>query len=179
MQLDVEVTDDKINSSSEWAFARDGLNLYFDLRPTNRFANINLDADVHQTMINRYEKPCVTAALRPWLGDGMDRAAICSGEKTTAGYRIHFRLADRLNMHEPFALEKRDFIGISLAVVNDGKSVEILPAQRARDQYANSLMILDLKDRLKTNLVVNVSTYPCSDELNQRFTTKRTLRCGQ
>ncbi len=160
LQLDVAVTTTQINSSSEWAFARNGLNMFFDLRPTNRFALINVDADVHQTMINMYEKPFVAAALRPWLGDGMDRAAVCSGEKTSTGYRIHFRVADRLNMHEPFALDKRDFIGFALAVVNAGAATEAFPAQRPRDQYANSLMVLDLKDRLKTNVMVNVHIYP-------------------
>ncbi|MCY3022847.1 MAG: GDSL-type esterase/lipase family protein [Planctomycetota bacterium] len=167
--LDADVTDSQIESSSEWAFARDGLNLFFDLRPAERFADINVDADVHQTMVNVHDQPFFAAVLRPWLGDGMDRAAACSGEKTATGYRVRLRVADRLNLHEPFALDKREFLGLALAVTDaDGGGKEALrtvtyeawPAQRPRDQYANSLMILDLKDKLTGEAVTNVHVFP-------------------
>ncbi|MGD0094436.1 MAG: GDSL-type esterase/lipase family protein [Planctomycetota bacterium] len=167
--LEADVNDSQIVSSSEWAFGRDGLNLFFDLRPAERFGGINFDSDVHQTIVNVYEQPFFAAALRPWLGDGMDRAAVCSGEKTAAGYRVRLRVADRLNMHEPFALDQRDFVGLALAVTDvDGGGKEPLrtatyeawPAQRPRDQYANSLMILDLKDKLGGQTVINVHAYP-------------------
>ncbi|MEI6520628.1 MAG: GDSL-type esterase/lipase family protein [bacterium] len=162
--LDAEVPDSLIDSSSEWAFGRDGLNLFFDLRPANRFANINFDADVHQTMVNIYEKPFFAANLRPWMGDGMERAATCAGEKTANGYNVHMSINGRLNLHEPFALDKRDAIGISIAVndVGGGKSntYEMLPAQRPRDQYANSMTIIDLKDKIKADMVINTNVYP-------------------
>lgn len=167
--LDADVADSQIESFSEWAFARDGLNLFFDLRPAGRLGDINVDADVHQTIVNVHEQPFFAAALRPWLGDGMDRAAVCSGERTATGYRVRLRAADRLNLHEPFALDKRDFIGLALAVTDvDGggkeplrsATYEVWPAQRPRDQYANSLMILDLKDKLTHDAAINVHVFP-------------------
>lgn len=168
---EVEVADSQIVSSSEWAYARDGLDLFLDLRPAARLGGVNVDDDVHQLMINYYEQPFVAAALRPWLGAGLDHAALCGGEKTAAGYRLRLRLGDRLNLQEPFALDKRDFVGLSLAVTDadpDEKGNprvvmhELFTAPRARDQYANGLAILDLKDALSGDAAINVSVFPAA-----------------
>ena len=49
--LEVEVADSQLDATSEWAWGRDGLNLFWDLRPTERFADINLDSDVQGRLV--------------------------------------------------------------------------------------------------------------------------------
>jgi len=66
--LEAEVTDSVIKSGEMWAFSRDGLNLFLDLRGANLFGGINPDTQVHQAFVNVYEKPLFAAALRPWPG---------------------------------------------------------------------------------------------------------------
>ena len=94
---------------------------------------------------------------------------MAGGVKTEKGYKVFLRIADNLNIQEPFALEKRDFIGISMGVTGaDGGdpsrsmpgAQEVQTSLRPRDQYANSLMILDLKNQLKGESVVNAGLYP-------------------
>jgi len=162
--LEVEVTDSKLDSASEWAWGRDGLNLFWDLRPAERFADINLDADVHQTLVNVQDQPFFAVALRPWLGAGMEYAATAGGERTTTGYRVRFRLNQGFGLHRPLALEQRDFIGLSIIVVDaDGGQTafhEAIPPQRPHDQYANNLPILDLKAKLTGDSVHDAHVFP-------------------
>jgi lysophospholipase L1-like esterase len=164
-----EVADGQIHSAGDWAYARDGLNLFLDLRPAERVGDINVDDDVHQLMINFYEQPFVAAALRPWLGGGLDNAAVCGGEKTATGYRIRLRLGDRLNLQEPFALDRREWLGLALGVTDadpdeNGKAQVVLhepfTAARARDQYASGLALIDLKDRWPSDRALNVHVFP-------------------
>ncbi len=169
LDLVAEVVDSQNECSSEWAYGRDGLTLFLDLRPADRFGDINLDDDVHQVMVNYYEQPFVSAVFRPWLGAGLDNAAVCGGEKTAAGYRIRLRLSNRLNLQEPFALDKRDFLGLALAVTDadpdaGGKAQVVMhegyPVERARDQFANSMSIIDLKNKWPGDRAVNASVFP-------------------
>ncbi len=169
LDLVAEVADSQNECSSEWAYGRDGLTLFLDLRPADRFGDINLDDDVHQVMVNYYEQPFVSAVFRPWLGAGLDNAAVCGGEKTAAGYRIRLRLSNRLNLQEPFALDKRDFLGLALAVTDadpdaGGKAQVVMhegyPVERARDQFANSMSIIDLKNKWPGDRAVNASVFP-------------------
>ncbi len=164
-----DVADGQIHSAGDWAYARDGLNLFLDLRPAERVGDINVDDDVHQLMINFYEQPFVAAALRPWLGGGLDNAAVCGGEKTATGYRLRLRLGDRLNLQEPFALDRREWLGLSLAVtdadLDDGGKARVVlhesfTAARARDQYASGLALIDLKYRWPSDRALNVHVFP-------------------
>jgi lysophospholipase L1-like esterase len=167
--LDVEVTDSQIQSSSEWAFARDGLSLFLDLRPTDRIGGINLDDDVHQVFVNFYEQPFVAAAVRPWAGAGLENVIACKGEKTAAGYRLRLRFGDRLNLREPFALDQREFLGLALAIADvdkapKGNPTSVLhdsyPVTRPRDQYANGLALVDLKDKWLGSSAMNLHLFP-------------------
>lgn len=167
--LQANVIDAEIRSGGDWAWGRDGLNLFWDLRPPERFAGINLDADFHQSLVNVYELPFVAAALRPWLGDGMEYAATASAERTATGYTARFRLHQGFGLHRPLALDQRDFVGLSVIVVDQdggGKEpvrtamYEAQPPVQAHDQYANNLMVLDLKNKLSGERVVNVSVWP-------------------
>jgi hypothetical protein len=165
LRLDVDVTDSQIDASAEWPWARDGLNLFWDLRPAERFADINLDSDVYQTLANVHDQPFFAVALRPWVGIGMEDAATAGGECTATGYRAHFRLHQAFGLHRPLALDQREYVGLGIIVVDaDGKGQtgyhETVTPQRPHDQYANNLMILDLKNQLKRDTVLNLHVFP-------------------
>ena len=163
--LDADVVDGSIESGAQWAWGRDGLNLFWDLRPTARFADINLDADVHQTLVNVYDQPFFTVMVRPWLGTGMEFAATAGGERTASGYRIRFRLHEDFGLHRPLALAQRDFVGLAVIAVDAGPGgstafYEAVPPQWPHDQYANNLTIVDLKDKLPGSSVINAHVFP-------------------
>ncbi len=170
--LDVRVEDTIRDASSPWTWARDGLNLFWDLRPADRFAAINLDTDVHQTLVNVYDTPFFAAAVRPGLGTGMPLAATAAAEKTDGGYRVRFRLHHDFGLHRPLALAKRDYVGFSLGVTDAApgqrtRFYDAFPTQRPRDQFANSFPILDLGDQLPGDTVVNVHVFPPPGETRQ------------
>ncbi len=163
--LEVAVTNPTIDSTAEWAWARDGLNLFWDLRPTERFGDINLDSDVHQTLVNVYDQPSFSAMIRPWVGLGMEHAAVVGGTRTPTGYKVWFRLAGSFGLHRPLALAKRDYIGLAVIVVDaesGGKTTfhEARPPQWPHDQFANNLPLIDLKSALKSEWVVNAHLFP-------------------
>ena len=94
----------------------------------------------------------------------MEHAATVGGERTPAGYRVRFLLSRGFGLHRPLALDQRDFVGLAIIVVDAGRGPtafhESSPPQRAHDQYANSLMILDLKDRLNSDGIVSLHVFP-------------------
>ena len=166
---DVDVTDNQIQSAAAWPFSRDGLSVFLDLRPADRLGDINIDDDVYQVFINYYEQPFVAAAVRPWLGGGLEHVIVANGEKTPAGYRIRLRFGDRFNLHDPFAMDQREFIGLALAVIDVdtgsngsllSSTYELYPVVRARDQYASGLALIDLKDQWPGTGALNIHVFP-------------------
>jgi hypothetical protein len=173
LELEVAVADDQLRSGGDWAWGRDGLNLFWDLRPAERFGGINLDADVHQTLVNVYEQPFFDATVRPWLGEGMEYAALAAAERTATGYRARLRVQGPFGLHRPLALDARDFVGLSIAVVDqDGGGDtpartafhEAVPTTRPHDQYANNLMVVDLKNKLAGDAALVVGVFPPAGE---------------
>jgi len=169
-----EVFDSEINSANDWPFGRDGFNLMFDFRPTAHFAGIGVDRQVHQTLLNVYEKPFFAVALRAWSGANMGYAAIASGAKTPTGYTAQLYIKENFEMKtNPVNLAARDFVGI-LVEVNDldtdpanpkRTTLTITPNQRndyGVNLYANNLMIIDLKNKLPGDSVINVHLYPAA-----------------
>ena len=63
-----EVFDSEIKSNNPWPFGHDGFNLMFDFRPTTQFAGISVDREVHQTLLNVYDRPFFAIGLRAWSG---------------------------------------------------------------------------------------------------------------
>jgi lysophospholipase L1-like esterase len=164
-----EVWDTEINSNYAWPFGKDGFNLMFDFRPTARFAGIGVDREVHQTLLNVREKPFFSVGLRAWSGEGMGAAGNAAGEKTATGYTTRLLIADKFNLHTPVDLARRDFVGLLVAVNDldtrpDGKGTALaITAAQQNDYgvslYANNLAILDLKNKLAGDAVVNVHLY--------------------
>ncbi|NDC63536.1 MAG: hypothetical protein EBZ59_06010 [Planctomycetia bacterium] len=168
LALEVDVDDDTIDAGSEWPWARDGLDLFWDFRPAGRFGGINLDDDVHQAFVNVQRRPFFAVSLRPWLGAGMEYAATAGGVEGPRGYRTTVRLDGAFGLHRPLALDQRKFVGLSLAVVDaaggNAASHQAAPVERPRDQYANSLMVIDLEGVLPGDSVINAHVFPPAED---------------
>lgn len=166
-----EVFDSEINSNNVWPFGRDGFNLMFDFRPTAQFAGISVDREVHQTLLNVYEKPFFAVGLRGWSGANMGFAAVASGTKTPTGYTTQLFINESFGLHHPLNLAARDFLGLLVGVndadtdaANPQRNVLTITSSQRNDygvsHYANNLMVIDLKNKLPGDAVINVHLYP-------------------
>jgi lysophospholipase L1-like esterase len=169
--LEAEVFDPEICTESEWPWGQDGLAVWMDYRPGERFADIGVDGDVYMTMLLPYEKPRFSVALRPWLGRGICGPGVAGGGKTAGGYKAHLSVADQKGQFHRFSkwadsdLSKRDYFGFDIihTDLNLGKDnkptttfTSFLKTQNPHDKYANTLVIVDLKNKLKGDSIVNV-----------------------
>ncbi len=153
------------------AVRRDGFNLMFDFRPTAQFAGISVDREVHQTLLNVYEKPFFAIGLRGWSGAHMGYAAIASGAKTPTGYATQLFINENFTLHNPVNLAARDFLGLLVGVndadantANPKSNVLSITSNQRNDYgvnlYANNLMVIDLKSKLHGDSTINVHLYP-------------------
>ena len=166
-----DVFDAEINSNYSWPFGRDGFNLMFDFRPLARFADIGVDREVHQTLLNVYEKPFFAVGLRAWSGEGMGYAGTAAGERTPTGYRCQLAIGNDFNLYSPVKAGDRDFVGILVAVndldtnpANPKATTLAIVANQKNDYgvnlYANNLMVLDLKNRFPGDAIINAHIFP-------------------
>lgn len=161
LQFDAEVFDSVIRSDAPWAWGNDGVTLWLDYRPESRFADIGVDSEVHQLVLGVKEKPQFGVSLIPWLGKGATRVATINGSKTAGGYKLSLLMDGNFWKTMDTDTTKRDFIGVNIAAVDldaDKRTVFTWQqkTQLASDQYANSLVILDLKNRFSGDSVTNV-----------------------
>ena len=146
------VTDQDNQPDNDWPWARDGVALWLDFRPPARFADINLDDDVHMTILT-WREAQATGALIPWIGRGMQHAGEIGMTKTPTGYAWQLRVGNAFDNKRKVDFSKTDFFGFNLMVhdQNTGKPLAIYAAQTSvapPDKYANALMIVDLKNKL-------------------------------
>ena len=158
------VADKDNQPDAEWPWARDGVALWTDLRPTARFADINVDDDVHMTVLTVREQPQFTCALIPWIGRGMQHAGEIGMTKTPNGYAWQLRVGNAFDNKRKNDFSKSDFIGFNLIVhdQNVGQpsaSYEAQPTVEPQDKYANALMIVDLKNKLAVEEVTTVHLF--------------------
>jgi len=170
--IEAEVFDAEIRSDYSWPWGQDGLSVWLDFRPTARFADIGIDSDCYLAMLHPYEKPRFAVKLRPWLGRGLDKVGVAGGVRTRTGYKCYLSIRDGRGQMQRFSkwsdsdLSKRDFIGLNF-VLTDADTVakvryprqQFLPALKtsnAPDRYGNGFIILDLKNKLPGDSVVNV-----------------------
>jgi hypothetical protein len=163
--FEAEVFDSEIRNDFTWPWGNDNVTLWLDYRPTDRFAGIGVDSDVHQVILGVTEKPVFSVSLSPWLGLGMPRAASANGDKTPTGYKVRMHIHQKFGMYQDSDLSKRDFIGFNISnfdldtgaggsqVMN---STQLQETEYAPDQYANSMIILDLNGKLAGDSVTNV-----------------------
>ncbi len=159
LQLNFEIFDKEIVADGVWPFNRDGLNLMLDFRPTERFADIGVDREVTQTFLNVRDKPFFSVGLRAWTGLGMDFAATASGAKTDKGYTVQMLITENFNLHTSSKLTNRDFVGLLVAVDDHpNNNLDIVTNQQNDTPvylYANNLMVLDLKNKLAGDQIIN------------------------
>jgi hypothetical protein len=168
--FEAEMYDSEIRTDHQWPWGQDGLQVWLDYRPAERFAGVGLDSDVYMFMLQAYEKPRFAVALRPWLGRGVYASAVAGGEKTPTGYRCHLAIADgegqmrRFSKWQDSDLGKRDFLGFSLVHTDLDTGAGAAPVnqynllhktQYPHDKYANTLMVVDLKGKLPGDSVIN------------------------
>lgn len=160
LSLEFEVYVASIYAEHIWPFARDGLNLMFDFRPTERFADIGIDREVTQLFLNVREHPFFSIGVRAWSGLGLDLAATAAGARTSTGYTARLFIHDNFNLHTSVQLDKRDFVGLLIAVAEHEDSSLGITANQCNDHpvnlYANNLMIIDLKRSLAGPYTTNV-----------------------
>lgn len=172
--LEAEVFDSQVVPEHEWPWGQDGLTVWMDYRPPERFADIGVDADVYQCMLLPYEKPFFAVALRPWQGRNIAGPAVAGGEKTPTGYKVRLLVADGKGQFHRFGkwadadLSKRDFFAFNLVLCDqdraaDGKiTAAFMPyakTQYPHDKYANTLTVVDLKGRLQADSVVHAHLF--------------------
>jgi len=161
--LNFNVSTSRIESNNVWPFARDGLNLMLDFRPTERFADIGVDREVTQAFLNVRDTPFFSVGLRAWTGLGMDFAAATAGGRTPDGYSAQMLIHDNFDLHTPVDIANRDFIGLLVGVamhdLDSTKSDLSITTNQKNDGtvslYANNLMILDLKNKIEGDAIIN------------------------
>ena len=163
-----EVFDGEIRSDGFWPWSRDGVNLYLDFRPAERFADVSFDEEVHITCLTVHEKPRFGATLIPWIGRGMHLAADTGAERTEKGYRWHTYVHRYFSKPRPVDLAASDLVGFNLVVPDRdtvGSGAGRTQYHRAYaptpfiDRYPNAFMIVDLKNRLAGDAVTNIHLF--------------------
>lgn len=168
LMFEADVVDPQIQSApgGVWPWSGDALSLYLDLRPAERFAGIGAESDTHLLWFLPREKPFWGVAMRPWLGRNLDNASTHAGEKTPNGYRVRLLIDGYTDIHHQFDLGKLDYVGFHMSVVDfdpGAKQAVIHESQRSPfqpDMFPNTHMILDLKDKLQGDSVINTSLFP-------------------
>jgi lysophospholipase L1-like esterase len=164
-----EVFDAEIRSDGFWPWERDGVNLYLDMRPPDRFADISFDEEVHIACLTVHDKPRFGATLIPWIGRGMHLAADSGAERTEQGYRWHIYLRHYFTKIRPVDTRTLGFIGFNLVVPDrdtaaGGKSANT-QYHRAYtptpfiDKYPNAFMMVDLQGRVPGDSVTHVHLF--------------------
>jgi hypothetical protein len=163
-----EVFDSELNGDEYWPWGRDGVNIWLDWRPAERFAGIGVDEDVHMTLLKVMEKPRFTCTLIPWVGRGMHLAADAGGERTASGYRWSLFVHRCFTRKYAADIGQRDFVGFNLIVADSdkktggGNATAYYPAfepQGAIDKYPNALMLVDLKNKLACDSAIHVHLF--------------------
>jgi len=151
----------------KWPFRRDGVHVWLDLRPTARFADVGVDADVSMTILEAREQPRFCCTLNPWVGRGMHLAAETGGEKTPTGYRWWLWVGGDLTKRQSQDFSKKDFVGINIWTADQDKDAAgsrmafgmAIHPKLAADHYPNSFLILDMKNALPCDEVVNFHVF--------------------
>ena len=146
------VTDPDNQPDNDWPWARDGVALWLDFRPPARFADINVDDDVHMTILTVREQPQLTGALIPWIGRGMQHASELGLAKTPTGYGWQLRVGNAFDNKRKVDFSKTDFIGFNLKIHDQN-------AGKPLDKYANALMIVDLKNKLPVDEITTAHLF--------------------
>lgn len=164
-----EVFGDGLTGEGAWPWARDGVGIWLDLRPAERFAGIGIDEDVSMTLLNVIDKPFFGCSLIPWLGRGMTLAADHGAERTPTGYKWFLWIHRNFSNHAPADFSNRDFIGFNVIINDeeigaDGKPKTVTgvahqPQDNAIDKHPNALMLLDWNNKVAGDQVIHATLF--------------------
>ena len=162
-----EVHDSDNRWTTGWPFMRDGVFLWLDTRPADRFAGINVDRDVYMAILAIRKQPGFTATLVPWIGPRLAYAGLSGGESTADGYRWRLGIGGNLTDARKFDIRKLDYFGFNLiACDSDNKpkpSVKHFPAHKVdspdQARCLNLLMIVDRKGLFPGNETTNLHLF--------------------
>ena len=164
-----EVFDNDLEGQELWPWGRDGVGIWLDFRPGARFAGIGIDEDVSLSLLTVLDQPAFTCTLIPWVGRGMHLAADAGGERTATGYRWRLFVHRYFTKKQPVDVTQRDFLGFNVVVADQDRNPNGTftanyfqahrPEDGAVDKHPNCLMLLDLKNQIAADTVINVSLY--------------------
>jgi lysophospholipase L1-like esterase len=159
---------DSINTwNPGWPFLRDGVQLWLDWRPKERFAGINPDRDVSDIIITVQEKPFFSVTPVHWIAQRLMYGSMCGGSKTSSGYRWHYGIGGRVTDRLTFDIRKYDYFGFNMLVCdNDTKNQEGVNYYKLMDPQVNDqlkrlnlLMIIDRKNIFPNSETTNLHLF--------------------
>ena len=163
-----EVMDSEIVWQGDWPWSRDGVQIWLDLRPADRFADIGIDRDVASLFLTVRDQPQFCVSSLAWVSPRMTYAMFPGGEKTARGYRWHCGLEGKVSDVRSLGLGKRDYIGFNLIVCDRDKqpadNTQYFPLQRlatnGQDNHPNLMLILDRKNIFPGDETTNLHMWP-------------------
>ncbi len=99
-------------------FGLNGLQMVFDFRPAERFANLNFDRDVHMVILSVCDQPHFSAQALAWMGRRIQNALFANAEPLADGYRWTLGFRGQITDYRPFDLRPLDYYGFSLLVAD-------------------------------------------------------------
>ena len=158
-----EVFDSELRGDEFWPWGRDGVDLYLDLRPIERFGGVGFDADVHITILSVTDTPSFSATLIPWVGRGMHLAADSGAERTATGYRWHLFINHYFAKPRPVRPTDLRLVGFSPVFVDrDAKGTEWYRGfdnGKAVDKYPNAFPVLDFDGKFAGDAVTSAHLF--------------------
>ena len=153
LQVSGEIIDSEIVATRDWPFARDGVHVYLDTRPKDRFASVNPDRDLYGIILGVREKPVFAVSPMAWLGPRLQYAMSATGEKTAAGYRFWLGVRGGVSDYRKCDIRTLDYYGVNLFTIDADDTPNdtvICPAMHTQFddnpvQGLNTLMIVDRK----------------------------------
>ncbi|MHC4884978.1 MAG: GDSL-type esterase/lipase family protein [Planctomycetota bacterium] len=148
-----EVFDSSIVWIPGWPFGRDGVQLWCDLRPAERFGSINPDRDVSDSLITMREEPYFSVTAVPWIRPRLAYSQVTGGSRTKTGYRWHYGICGNVSDVRKMDIRKRAHFAFALTVCDRdtapkrGISFHPLQAIDSADQMRrlNLMTIVDRK----------------------------------
>lgn len=153
LQISGEVADSEIVATRDWPFARDGVHVYLDTRPKDRFAGVTPDRDLYMAILSVREKPVFAVSPMAWLGTRLQYAMSGAGERTANGYTFWLGMRGGVCDYRKFDVRPLDYYGVNLYVLDTDdtpNATTITPAMPTQFddnpvQGLNLLMIVDRK----------------------------------
>ena len=114
-----EVFDSSNVWTPGWPFIRDGVQIWCDLRPAERFGGINPDRDVSDSLITVRETPLFSVTAVPWIRPRLAYSHVAGGSKTETGYRWHYGICGKVTDVRTVDIRNLDCFAFALTVCDN------------------------------------------------------------